>query len=35
LRKNVWDEEKTDEREDGKRPELADQQEPAGVELLT
>lgn len=34
LREDVWDEEKTDEREDGQRPELADQQEPAGVELL-
>ena len=34
LREDVWDEEKTDEREDGQRPEIADQQEPAGVELL-
>ena len=34
LRKNVWDEKETDERENGQRPELADQQKPAGVELL-
>ena len=35
LRKDEWYEKEIDKREDGKRPELSDQQKPTGVELLT
>ena len=35
LRKDEWYEKEIDKREDGERPELTDQQEPPGVELLT
>ena len=35
LRPYEGDEIETDKREDGQRPKLADQQEPAGMELLT
>ena len=35
LRSNEWHEEEVDQRKDGQRSELAYQQEPAGVELLT
>jgi len=35
LRKDEWDEEEIDKREDGQRPGLTDQQKPTGVELLT
>ena len=34
LRPHEGNEGKIDKREDGQRPELTDQQEPAGVELL-
>ena len=35
LRKDEWHEEKTNQRENGERSELAYQQKPTGVELLT
>ena len=35
LRKDDWDEREADRREGQERPGLADQQEPAGVEVLT
>ena len=35
LRPDEWHEKEANKREDGKRPELTYQQEPAGVELLT
>jgi hypothetical protein len=34
LRKNDWDEEKINQREDGQRPELTHKQEPSGLEML-
>jgi len=35
LRTHAWDETQTDQQEDGERSQLADQQEFAGVEVLT
>ncbi len=35
LCEDEWHEKEANQREDGQRPQLADQQEPAGVELLT
>jgi hypothetical protein len=34
LRKNDWDEEETNQREDGQRSELPHKQEPSGLEML-
>jgi len=35
LCKDEWYEEEADQRKDGQRPKLTDQQKPTGVELLT
>ena len=35
LREDEWHEKEANQREDGERPELAHQQKPTGLELLT